>query len=183
MSCNRPCGCHYKWGKGATGATGATGSSGATGPSGGTGATGATGPSSPNVGAMISFSADQIQSIENTIPTPIDFSTAIVEYANDVTVNPDSFTIEQSGSYLFIVNISWASNSNGMRFLLVQRNGIDAYITTTPAITGAATVVNYSGFLNLDVGDTLTFTVIQQSGGVLNIVAFTTVAIQLLHPL
>lgn len=165
MSC-KTCNCRHKCRRGATGSIGATG---------------ATGASVPNVGAASSFSIVQSQSIPNEEITSLELNEE--EWHNGVTVNPNSYTINQSGRYLIVANIAWTPNATGSRFITVAINNADTVLQTSAPSAGALlpTYTSVTGILDLQAGNIVEFKISQNSGSPLLIGLPTNVMIQLLH--
>ena len=83
----------------------------------------------------------------------------------------DNITIGQDGFYTVSANIAFAANATGRRALNIVVNGSDAGGVQVLASPAGSTILSVSTNLYLFVGDLVTMSALQQSGGALNTVA------------
>ena len=75
----------------------------------------------------------------------------------------------KAGYYQINASINFASNSTGLRYVALYKNGVSiGYVTRTTAINGAQMWVSVSGVAYGAVSDYFTVTGFQTSGGPLN---------------
>jgi len=86
--------------------------------------------------------------------------------------NTDRLTCSTAGVYLIIGSVRFASNANGDRLLSIVLNGTTTLaMETTRAASGNPTTMTVSAIYQLNVGDYVTLSAQQTSGGSLNIEA------------
>lgn len=115
------------------------------------------------------------QSIPNATFTSVTWEVEWTDSNNihSTTTNTDRFTVQtgQAGYYFISVNTNWQGSAVGIRQLIFAKNGTLNYgepQNGTPNAGGTLSMVN-SAFLNLAVGDYITVSAYQTSGGALNI--------------
>jgi hypothetical protein len=115
------------------------------------------------------------QSIPNATFTSVTWDAEWTDSNNihSTSTNTDRFTVQtgQAGYYFISVNTNWQGSAVGVRQLIFGKNGTLNYgepQNGTPNAGGGLSMVN-SAFLNLAVGDYITVSAYQTSGGALNI--------------
>jgi hypothetical protein len=115
------------------------------------------------------------QSIPNATFTSVTWDAEWTDSNNihSTSTNTDRFTVQagQAGYYFISVNTNWQGSAVGARQLIFAKNGTLNYgepKNGTPNAGGELSMVN-SAFLNLAVGDYITVSAYQTSGGALNI--------------
>jgi len=105
------------------------------------------------------------------------------------TANSELITIVKSGVYALGGGATFASNSTGNRAMYVELNGADAAGTLIPgtytkirAADGSASALNCTTIVSLTATDTLSLTVVQNSGGDLDISDATFWCYQIVNP-
>jgi hypothetical protein len=114
------------------------------------------------------------QSINNATETLITYDSERwdTNSMHSNSTNTGRITIATTGKYLIGSSIAFASNASGVRNSFIKVNG-STYIAgwNVQAVNGDATFVNVNTVYELTAGDYLTTTVIQGSGGNLNVLA------------
>jgi hypothetical protein len=80
----------------------------------------------------------------------------------------DNITIGQAGFYCVTANVAFATNATGRREVTIVVNGSNAGSVNVSAASASTTNVSVSTNLYLDVGDLVTVSALQTSGGALN---------------
>lgn len=112
------------------------------------------------------------KSIANNTETLIDFDNEIFDtdgfHSNSVDNTRLTVPSGKGGYYLIIATLPWASNANGERQIILNKNGSDnlLFITTPGA---QATTNPVSVIRNLSAGDYIELEAYQTSGGNLNV--------------
>lgn len=114
--------------------------------------------------------SDQV--IANTTVTPLQWQTE--DYDTDAMLDLVSdntrVTCKTAGIYLLTASLYWQGNSNGYRMVnFVHSAGQWTGTAGYPAVNGNTTRQNISATYNLAVNDYLTVSVLQTSGGNLNV--------------
>jgi hypothetical protein len=83
--------------------------------------------------------------------------------------NPTRMTVKHTGFHTVSASITFASNSTGIRYVGIKKNGTTwvAFMNMTP-VSGADTFAAISHSLKLTLADYIEITVLQNSGGNLN---------------
>ena len=122
-------------------------------------------------GADVSSTATQ--SLANNTAVAINFDTEQFDvggYHDNVT-NNSRLTVPsgKAGYYQINASINFASNSTGLRYAILNKNGTGiGYVTRTSAISGSQMWTSVSGTAYGAVGDYFTVDGFQSSGGSLN---------------
>ena len=114
------------------------------------------------------------QSIANNTETAVTFDTEDFDTNgfHDNATNNSRITIPSgyAGKYLFTYMVTFVSNSTGIRYLGIRKNGtVVKYPAENSAIATDSTPLSFSVILNLAVGDYVDIVAYQNSGGSLNL--------------
>lgn len=113
------------------------------------------------------------QSIPDNAETAIlfDLEKYDIENLHSITATTSRFTIPSGaeGVYLCIGRAAWAANAAGVRDLFINVNGVRQ--AAARQLPGAATAftMECTTFIRLEVADYVEFSVLQNSGGALNL--------------
>lgn len=133
-------------------------------------AKGSGGGSSVNtIGASIRASA--VQAAPNNATTTVSFDTTDFDTSSFVAALPaTNLVIPFSGLYFANAIVSWAANiAAGTRILELFKNGVQITSTNLASNTTNAPTHSLSCLLNLTVGDLISLSVFQNSGGSVNL--------------
>jgi len=113
------------------------------------------------------------QSVSNSTVTVVTFDTETVDTDgfHSTTTNTDRLTVPtgKAGKYLVVATANFAGNGTGIRQLLLYKNATQVAENVISSNSGAgSTNVNAQIIVDLAVGDYMTFSVWQNSGGALN---------------
>lgn len=93
----------------------------------------------------------------------------------DATTNPSRITPTRAGRYQVYIEVEWASNTTGLRVVQIARNGVvnnrvrDIVPSAASDSVGSAHLM--TEYTMNGTTDYITFTVLQNSGGALNVTA------------
>lgn len=129
------------------------------------------GPVAPYGPAYGSMRQNAAQSLGNGADVAIDWTTRTDELADGVTAGNTGLTITVPGIYLVTATVVFTANATGVRYVQLRRNGtveLEGNATAAFATTNARCQV--SGPVVCAIGDVLSATAFQSSGGALNTV-------------
>lgn len=122
----------------------------------------------------VSLQHSATQAIANNTNTVLAFNTEIfdTDSMHSTVTNTSRITIVTPGTYLIVVEVSWASNSTGYRQIFLKYNGSSGIAeNTVQAVNGAATTQTLAIVEALVAADYVEAFVAQGSGGSLNVQA------------
>ena len=123
-------------------------------------------PGQISVGASRITSA---QSIPNNTGTTIVFNSETNDDEGCYNTTNGVFTVPAGGTYQITARVIFASNATGYRYATVRRNGGASKGLLFDACSSERAFLNISDSLICDAGDTLDISVIQTSGGALDV--------------
>lgn len=131
------------------------------------------GSSTPTAAAVQCYKGGN-QSISNSTTTVVTFDSEFIDTNgfHSTSTNTDRLTVPTgyAGKYLVIATANFAGNSTGIRQLLLYKNTtVVAENVIATNSSGGSTNANAQIIVDLAVGDYVTFSVWQNSGGALNI--------------
>jgi len=132
-------------------------------------------PAAPTLNAVaVQVNKSGNQSINNSTVTIVTFDTETVDtdgFHSTVT-NTDRLTVPagKAGKYLVVATANFAGNVTGLRQLLLYKNTTQIAENVIPVNSnGGSTNANAQIIVDLAVGDYMSYSVWQNSGGALNI--------------
>lgn len=119
---------------------------------------------------MASYSLGSVQSTTTAVEAVVILPTKNTDTHNAYNTSTGLFTCPISGKYLIAGSVAFVGSASGERVLYARKNG--AAFKTLDRRPGVATTTKVNGSMVIDcnAGDTLAFSVIQNSGGALNII-------------
>ena len=133
-------------------------------------------PSGADIGVSVTNTTPQ--TIPTATTTTLTFNTEDWDTSgfHDNVVNNERLTVPVglAGKYLVTLNVTFDPNPTGPRVLTINLNGAPSYVSDTRDATtavGFGTVASISGYISLSVGDFITATVLQSSGGNLDVLS------------
>ena len=88
---------------------------------------------------------------------------------HDTGSNTGRLTCRTAGKYLIVVNIKFATDADGYRWIYCPLNGAGGIAQSTGVATGAGEKLNGSVIYDLSVGDYVTAYVYHNAGGAINV--------------
>lgn len=119
---------------------------------------------------MASYSLASTQSTTTAVEAVVILLTKNTDTHNAYNTSTGLFTCPSSGKYLIAGSVAFVGSASGERVLYARKNG--SAFKTLDRRPGVATTTKVNGSMVIDcnAGDTLAFSVIQNSGGALNII-------------
>lgn len=111
-------------------------------------------------------------SIPNNTETAVDLTSESFDYygMHDTVTNPSRITVGRAGVYDLVAGLRYASNSTGMRQLIIKKNGIDIILNLgVPGINGDVTRIGGTTQIDLVANDYVELIAFQSSGGALSL--------------
>lgn len=109
------------------------------------------------------------QSIPTTSTTTAQLDTIHYDDLGEFDTSTFTYTSKGNRSLFINANASWAGNSANIRIVVIYKNGAEIARCLQAPIGSATHIINVSTFTKVNIGDTITMRVYQDTGGNLNL--------------